>query len=228
MVDVVLLELEGVLLQTGELRRRALERAFADEGLPVIARSAGDCTALPVRAAVSAALARANEARDETGVDLLTLRAERHFLDSVSRGLTLAAGAGDFVAGLQGSARLAIVTRASRRETELLLSLAGLDLAFETVVTSDDVREPKPAAAPYHVALERLRRRRALTAATVVALEDGVAGIRAARDAGVRCIAVGACPAFTAIEADGYLEDLAGATLETLRALVMRATTRSA
>jgi beta-phosphoglucomutase-like phosphatase (HAD superfamily) len=53
----------------------------------------------------------------------------------------------------------------------------------------------------------------------VLALATTRPAILAARDAGIRTIAVGA-PAHVAVEADGALASLAGATLDTLDALV--------
>jgi beta-phosphoglucomutase-like phosphatase (HAD superfamily) len=55
-----------------------------------------------------------------------------------------------------------------------------------------------------------------------VALEDAAAGIRAARAAGLRCIAVGPVPAYRAVDATGYLPSVEGQTLASLSALVAR------
>jgi beta-phosphoglucomutase len=116
--------------------------------------------------------------------------------------------------------RLALVTRANRREVEPILDAADASFLFECIVTADDVGDsPKPAPAAYHSALRRLSRRRALTASDAIALEDGRAGIRAARGAGLRCLAVGNVPPFRALDADGYLPTLRGATLDSLDAV---------
>ena len=61
-----------------------------------------------------------------------------------------------------------------------------------------------------------MNRQRPLSPKAVIALEDGTAGIRAARAAGVRCIAVGPIPAHIAIEADAYVTSLAGQTARSL------------
>ena len=46
----------------------------------------------------------------------------------------------------------------------------------------------------------------------IVAVEDGLPGIRAARAAGIPCVVVGDVPAHVALEADGYLPSIAGLT----------------
>jgi beta-phosphoglucomutase-like phosphatase (HAD superfamily) len=101
-----------------------------------------------------------------------------------------------------------------------MLTMSGIELEFDCVITSDDVpaaEKPEPLA--HQSALARLSRRRPMRARDVIALEDGRAGITAARRAGIRCVAVGDMPAFRALDADGYLPSLRGVTLESLDAL---------
>ena len=217
----ILSELEGVLVQTRDARRAALICALADDGVQLPARLYDDaCDGLPVRSAVRSALELTDTTLDETGIELMALRAEKYFAQSAGTGVTLADGARDSFTALHGQARLAIVTRASRREAEALLGLADMTFLFECVVTSDDVPDaPKPDPAAHLTALDRLARRRRLDRREAIALEDGGAGIRAARGAGLRCLATGNVPAFRALDADGYLPSLRGATLESLDAL---------
>ena len=220
MVSVVLTELEGVIAETRPLRRVALGCAVREEGAALDDAALDELAALPVAAAVRAALARAGHAVDETAADLAALRAERHFAERAGRGLSLAAGAREFVEGAQARARLAVVTRASRREAELVLGLAGLDAAFECVVAAEDVSAPKPDGEGYERALARLARRRPVARGTTVALEDGAVGIRAARAARLRVVAVGAVPAHDALAADASLPSLAGQDVAALDALL--------
>jgi hypothetical protein len=100
------------------------------------------------------------------------LRAERAFAEQVGKGLTLAPGARAFVEHAHGRARLAVVTRASRREVEFVLQLAGLASAFECVVSADDAPAPPPSPARHEAALARLARRR--PAPRALALEDSL------------------------------------------------------
>ena len=214
----VLLELEGVVVRTHALRREALRSALAEDGLALSSATFDDvCHGMPVRAAVRACYAAEELATDETAVDLAVLRAEKAFAASLGAGATLVDGAMDGLASLHARARLGVVTRATRREAELMLSLAELAWLFELVITADDVPlAPKPSADPYARAMARLARRRPIDPRRVMALEDGRGGIRAARAAGLRCLAVGEVPAFRALDADGYLPSLRGVTLESL------------
>ena len=71
-------------------------------------------------------------------------------------------------------------------------------------------------------ALRAMSRLRPLRASHALALEDGPIGIRSARAAGVRCLAVGALPAHRAMQAEGLLPTLRGHTLATLGDVVLR------
>ncbi len=217
----VLLEMEGVLVETRELRRDALVRALAEEGIAVDLAAYDDLAhGLPVRAAARALAAVEDEAIDEIAIELVTLRAERHFAQSIGTGINLTDGARDALGALHGVARLGLVTRASRREVEPILEAADASFLFECIITGDDVVDaPKPSPESYHAAIRRLARRRAMGAGDAIALEDGRAGIRAARAAGLRCLAVGDVPPFRALDADGYLPTLRGATLDSLDAV---------
>lgn len=221
MIDVVLMELEGVLADTAPLRQSALVGALAEEGVTLPRGALADVGGLAPRAAAEAALRRAGRTLDETGLELVALRAERAFAQQVGRGVLLAPGVRDFVESVHGRARLAIVTRAARTTADTVLALAGLEAAFEFVVAAEDVRDPKPDPTGYAKALARLARRRPVHLERAVALEDGMAGIAAAHAARLRCVVVGAEP-YRAVEAEGYLPSLERETLESLSALVER------
>jgi len=66
------------------------------------------------------------------------------------------------------------------------LGAAGLLDAFETIVTRDDVTNPKPHPEPYLLAADRL----GLAPGRCLAVEDSHAGVRAAHAAGMQTIMV--------------------------------------
>jgi beta-phosphoglucomutase-like phosphatase (HAD superfamily) len=168
----------------------------------------------------AAAFAVAGAGRhDPTLAELVALRASRTFVERLAQGVTLKAGAARFIAAAEHRARVAIVTRAARAETELVLRLSGLDTAITTVVTADDVFDPPPAPATYTRALAQLSRNRAARPARVVAMVDSSAAVRAARAAGVLALAVGA-PAHVAVDADAAVDELPGLTIDAIAALL--------
>jgi len=222
MLPAILMEFEGVLACTANARRDALCAALAVDGVEFSGAAFDEhCAGLGVRDAVAAAVRAAGAPLDAVAVDLATLRAERGFAERFGKGTLLAAGAREFVERAHGAAPLALVTRASRREVDFALRLSGLLPAFECVVTADDVRAPKPDPAGHAVALERLARKRAPTAPRrdAIALEDAAPGIAAAHAAGLRCVAVGAVPAYLAVAADAYVLSLDAHTPQSIARL---------
>ena len=222
MFHAVLFEIEGVLADTRTCRQRALQEMFAQDGIRLSDSEFESYADLPVRSAVAAAFRAAAIDADDTAVELGTLRAERRFAEYLGLGFAMIDGARELVAHLAGRTRLGVVTRANRREADLILSLAGLEFAFECVVTSDHVAALKPSPEAYATALRTMCRLRPLRAEQCLALEDGPVGIRSARVSGLRCLAVGALPAHRAMEAEGLVPTLRGHSLGTLEAIVLR------
>jgi beta-phosphoglucomutase-like phosphatase (HAD superfamily) len=66
------------------------------------------------------------------------------------------------------------------------LGTAGLLELFDTIVTRDDVTNPKPDPEPYLLAASRL----GIAPAACLAIEDSHAGVRAAHGAGMQTIMV--------------------------------------
>jgi HAD superfamily hydrolase (TIGR01509 family) len=96
-------------------------------------------------------------------------------------------GVAELAEALRGRLRLAVVTGTWRANVEAVLGASGLLTAFELIVAKVDVAAPKPAPDCYRLALQRL----GLEPSRAVALEDSPSGLTAAREAGLRVLAVG-------------------------------------
>ena len=221
MLDTVLLELEGVIADTGEARRDAIFAALHADGVQVPESDYRDlCAGLSFDEAIRAAFRGVGRGRDETAIALTAHRAERAYRAYIGKGLTLVEGARETLERLHDSVRLALVTRAPRNDAMFVLSLARVEHLFTCVVAAEDA-PPKPSPEPYKLALNRLQRARArVVRGTVVAVEDGLPGIRSARAAGISTVVVGDVPVHVAVEADGFVPSIAGLTAESLLSLV--------
>jgi HAD superfamily hydrolase (TIGR01509 family) len=219
MLDAVLLELEGVLTDTGEARRDAILAALRADGLQLSPDEYRDvCAGLSFEAGVRGAFLHAGRPGDETAIAITAHRAERAYRAYIGKGLTLVEGARETLERLHASSRLALVTRSPRHDALFVLSLARLEHLFTVVVAAEDA-PAKPSPEPYRVALARLQRVRAARG-TVIAVEDSLAGVQSARGAGIATVVVGDVPAHVAVEADGYIRSIAGLTADSLHSLV--------
>ena len=114
--------------------------------------------------------------------------------------------------------RIGLATSASRGR--VLKTLEELDLAtyFQTVVTGDDVPAGKPDPSIYLLAATRIQ----LHPDSLLAVEDAVAGVKAARSAGLRCLGVahnGRGPSLRQAGADPIVEDFRSVSCSQLQAL---------
>jgi HAD superfamily hydrolase (TIGR01509 family) len=103
----------------------------------------------------------------------------------------------------------ALASSSARRLVEATLARFGVRDRFDAVVTGDCVTRPKPAPDIFLEAARRL----GVPAEACVVLEDSLAGVRAARAAGMQVIAVPEHPAtqeMTAL-ADAVVSDLGAA-----------------
>jgi beta-phosphoglucomutase-like phosphatase (HAD superfamily) len=216
MVDAALLELEGVVFDTRDLRRLSLRDALLEHGLsPAVDHEAID--GWTPRVSVERSLALQGIKYDEVLIDIVTARAERAFSTRLATsGAAFCDHARSFVENAAGAARLAIVTSARRGDVDTMLRLASLADCFSVIVAAEDLLDTKPSGEGYRLALGRLGKKRPIMVKRMLALEHGLPGIRAARDAAITCVAVGPLSAHIAIEADAYVPSLAGQTIRTL------------
>ena len=82
--------------------------------------------------------------------------------------------------------RLAVASSSPAGWVHSHLARVGAVTRFEVYACGDEITDPKPSPAVYHLALHKLD----LTAERAVAVEDTAHGVAAAHAAGLRCIAV--------------------------------------
>ena len=183
MIEAVVFDLDGVLIDSEhvwdevreELARergaRWHERAQADMmgmSSPEWSRHMHDVLGLP-------------ESPEEINDEVLR-RMEARYRDH----LPLVDGAVDAVRRLSGSFRLALASSSNRPLIDAVLEAGGLVHEFEVTVSSEEVARGKPAP---DVFLETARRL-GVGPTSCAAVEDSGNGIRAARAAGMRVIAI--------------------------------------
>jgi HAD superfamily hydrolase (TIGR01509 family) len=95
-------------------------------------------------------------------------------------------GAAEVVTLLHGRLPMAVASNSPLELVELGLRRHGLRDAIDHIVTADDVPRAKPAPDVYLEACSRL----GVAVADVLALEDSVPGVRAAKAAGLVCVGV--------------------------------------
>jgi HAD superfamily hydrolase (TIGR01509 family) len=100
--------------------------------------------------------------------------------------LPLLPGAGDAVRALAASWPLGLASSSNRELIDLVLELSGLERFFRATVSSEEVPRGKPAPDVYVETARRL----GVDPARCAAIEDSENGIRSAKAAGLRVLAI--------------------------------------
>ncbi len=121
-------------------------------------------------------------------VDLADLIAHKTelYLKLVEDELKVYPGVIDLIHKLESDYMLALTTSSTLAEAQTVIDLLELAGCFEVVVTAEDVKKGKPDPEPYLLTLYRLEK----TAEDCVVIEDSENGIKSAKAAGLRCIAI--------------------------------------
>jgi len=161
-IEAVLFDFNGVLVDDEPQHCWALQRVLADEGIALT--------------------------REQYYAHYLVERKSKLYLELVETSLRMVAGAPEFVRDAARQFRLAIVSGALRREIDTVLSRTGLANGFETIIAANDVPRSKPDPAAYLAAHVALHRRRPIAPERCVVIEDSLHGLAAARAAGMPCV----------------------------------------
>ncbi|MBV6657421.1 MAG: HAD-IA family hydrolase [Devosiaceae bacterium] len=179
----------GSVVETSELQRAAFNHAFREQGLKwnwgvetyrSMLSTSGGVTRVRNYAASR------GETVDAEAVHAAKNRQFHHMLATLE--LSARPGVADVCERATASGmRVGLVSTTNRASLDLVLNNAfGINRSTFDIVTSSELNlAQKPAPDIYQFALSMLR----LSALDCVAIEDNGPGVRAARNAGIRCVA---------------------------------------
>ena len=130
---------------------------------------------------------------DPAALTQLMQRKAHAYLESVKDHLVIFPGVREFVREAAAMYPLAIASGALRHEIEVILEHAGLRKEFLHITSAEDVTRGKPDPQPFLQALAALNRQcgdQAITAGSCLVIEDSIPGIRSAKTAGMKVLAV--------------------------------------
>jgi HAD superfamily hydrolase (TIGR01509 family) len=182
-IEAVVFDLDGVLLQSEEVWDAVRERYVRERG------GRYDEEVQPAMMGMSAPEWSAY-LHEEAGVpdepNAINHAVVERMLDAYRRDLPLLPGAVEAVRRAAAAFPLALASSSNRAIFEEVLQLAGIAEYFRTTVSSEEVARGKPAPDVYLEAARRLEVRPEQCAA----VEDSHAGIRSAETAGMRVVAI--------------------------------------
>jgi len=216
MLDCVLFDLDGLLVDSEPLQFRAYRYAFEQFGIRL------DMEDWIRWHSAEASTARWVESqRLELDVEQLRSVKKAYYDELIATDLELKPGIRSLVEDCASSYRLAVVSASRRESIEACLDKFELRSHFSKLVSGGEVARSKPFPDPYIAAMRALQ----TTPAQAIALEDSLTGFRAATATGLKCVI---CPdhfipkpegAFSAATlVTGSLQGLSAARLRNIHA----------
>jgi len=182
-IDAVVFDLDGVLLQSEEVWDAVRERYVRERG----GRYDEDVQrAMMGMSAPEWSRFLHEEAGVPDDMDEINSEVVRRMLAAYRKELPLLPGAVEAVQRTAAAFPLALASSSNREVFEEVLELAGIADCFSATVSSEEVERGKPAPDVYLEAARRL----GVDPTRCAAVEDSHAGIRSAKAAGMRVVAI--------------------------------------
>jgi beta-phosphoglucomutase len=190
-VRAALFDFDGVLVDSEPVHFRAMRDSLLPEGIAIERDEyAGHYMGYDDREAIRRALERHGVVGGPERVHAVAVRKASGYGRLMAE-IPFLPGAQPLVRALAARVPVGIASGARRTEIEGILTAAGLRDAFAAIVGAEDVRQGKPHPEPYLAAMALLASRAPdLRPEQCVVFEDSVAGVAAARAAGMKVVAV--------------------------------------
>lgn len=187
-------DFNGVLVDDEHLHLACFNDVLVAHGVPAVSEPLYNERYLGFddRGAFGAMLADAGRSSDEARIRAMIAEKAAAYASRAQRELRLFDGAADAVRAAADKGPVLIVSGALRAEIELALGMLGVRPLVAHIIAAEDVLRCKPDPEGYVLALGWLRAMASeIPREHVVVIEDSLAGIDAARAAGLAVWAVG-------------------------------------
>jgi beta-phosphoglucomutase family hydrolase len=180
----LIFDMDGVLVDSEPLHLRSYQTVLSDYGIKYteadnqefLGRKDYDCAAaLIARFQLPVSAAQILSRKEEVLAELFQQTTEAR--PGVKRILAIASQLG---------LRLAVASMATSRAINIVVENLGIKQYFQTLTSGEEVQNGKPAPDIFQLAAKRL----GISANNCLVIEDTINGIRAAKSAGMQCVAI--------------------------------------
>ena len=193
-LTAIIFDFDGVIADTEPLHFAGFRQTLAEVGIGLTESDYyANYLGYDDRGCFIAALTAHQRPTDPPALAQLMQRKAHAYLESVKDHLVIFPGVREFVREAAAAYPLAIASGALRHEIEVILEQAGIRKEFLHITSAEDVTRGKPDPQPYlHAlnALNRQRREQTIVAGSCLVIEDSIPGIRSAKTAGMKVLAV--------------------------------------
>lgn len=226
MLRAVIFDFNGIIVDDEPIHFQLFQRVLGEEGI-VLTEEAYYARYLGFddRGAFQTGFQENNRPISSAELQKLIERKAKYYLDAIRNHVAIFPGVKSLVTTLSPSLPLAVASGALRHEIETILTTAGLLNSFKTIVSAEDVTRGKPEPEIFLKALAALNAQHngtPIPAADCVVIEDSKEGIRGARRAGMKCLAVtNSHPAELLTDANAVVKSLEEVSLPFLQKLCL-------
>jgi HAD superfamily hydrolase (TIGR01509 family) len=193
-LTAIIFDFDGVIADTEPLHFAGFRQTLTEIGISLTESDYyANYLGYDDRGCFIAALTAHQRPTDPAALAQLMQRKAHAYLESVKDHLVIFPGVREFVRAAAAAYPLAIASGALRHEIEVILDQAGLRKEFHHITSAEDVTRGKPDPQPFLQALNALNRQcpeQAITAGSCLVIEDSIPGIRSAKTAGMKVLAV--------------------------------------
>lgn len=191
-LKALIFDFDGIIANTEPLHFAGLRQTLIEIGIDLTEDEYyADYLGYDDRGCFIAALTANRRPLDPDTITRLMKRKAVAYLESVKHHQVIFPGIPEFVRKAASAYPLAIASGALRHEIEYILEDAGLRKEFLHITSAEDVTRGKPDPQPFLHALNALQQRdTGLTASACLVIEDSLPGIRSAKSAGMKVLAV--------------------------------------
>lgn len=225
MLRAVIFDFNGIIVDDEPIHFELFQKVFAEEGIDLTkdayyARYLG----FDDRGAFSFGYHEHQRELSDAKLVALIERKAVYYQDAIRNQVAIFPGVKALVASLADQLPLAVASGALRNEIETILATAGLIQHFRVIVSAEDVERGKPEPDIFLKALAALNGQgvKPIQPSECVVIEDSKEGIKGARRAGMKCLAVtNSHPAELLGEANTIVTSLQEVELATLAKLCL-------
>lgn len=185
MFKAVIFDWDGTLADTKDIILNSFRKALEDLEIKFDEELIKSLMGKRAREIFSEVLKNADISFNEETLNNLVEKRVKEELE-LSSCIELKVGAMDLLAALKGKVKLALASMNNKPVIDTMLNGCGLTRFFDIILSADEVTEPKPNPEIFLKCASKLK----LKPDTIVAIEDSTFGVRAAKAANMKCIAV--------------------------------------
>jgi len=185
MFKAIIFDWDGTLADTKKAVVESFRRVLIEVGCVVDSEFIERRIGIGTKKILEEVLKESNITFDDRILEELTKKKVK-IQTELSEVVNLLEGATDLLDALYGRIKMALATMSSRKVIDKLLSEKQLEKYFDVVVTADEVSKPKPDSEVFLVSATKLN----LSPVDCITVEDSTFGVKAAKAARMKCIAV--------------------------------------